>query len=320
MKTGLLSDGRLLLHDTGKSHPECADRIITTLNHLEKQAWFSQLVRISATSCDEAWIHEVHEIEFIKRAQKTCQQGLSFLDSQDVKVNRESFDTAVLAAGGILRLVDIVMSKKVINGFAITRPPGHHSEKDMALGFCILNNVAIAARYLQKQHGVGKILILDWDVHHGNGTQHIFESDSSIFYISLHQFPHYPGTGSISETGIGKGRGTTMNCPMPPGSGNKDYQNVFKDKILPEVANFKPEVILISAGFDAHKDDPLGSINLTTSFYSWMTQRVLEFANQYADDRIISVLEGGYNLNALANSIKEHLSVLSGIRTESQID
>ena len=320
MKTGLLSDGRLLLHDTGKSHPECADRIITPLNHLETQAWFSQLVRISATSCDEAWIHEVHEIEFIKRAQKTCQQGLSFLDSRDVKVNKESFETAVLAAGGILRQVDIVMSKKVINGFAITRPPGHHSEKDMALGFCILNNVAIAARYLQKQHGVGKILILDWDVHHGNGTQHIFESDSSIFYISLHQFPHYPGTGSISETGIGKGRGTTMNCPMPPGSGNKDYQNVFKDKILPEVANFKPEVILISAGFDAHKDDPLGSINLTTSFYGWMTQRVLEFANQYADDRIISVLEGGYNLNALANSIEEHLSVLSGIRSESQID
>lgn len=312
MKTALLSDDRLLLHDTGKSHPERAARITTALKRIKQQDWFHQLLPIKASVCDYGWIYQVHDVELVRRAEKACLDGLDYLDSPDVQVNRHSFDTAVLAAGGILQLVDVVISGQAKNGFALTRPPGHHAEKDMALGFCILNNVAIAARYLQEHHGLGKILILDWDVHHGNGTQHVFEEDPSIYYISLHQYPHYPGSGSASETGIGRGKRATLNCPMAAGSNNKDYQQAFIEKILPEISNFKPEAVLVSAGFDAHESDPLGAINLTTPFYGWMTQRVLEVADQYANGRLISILEGGYNLDALAQSISEHLSGLLG--------
>ena len=312
MKTALLSDDRLLLHDTGQSHPERPARITAALKHLKQQAWFDQLLPVKAKACDYTWICKVHDIELVHRAEKACLNELGYLDSPDVQINRHSFDTAVLAAGGILQLADVIISGQVANGFALTRPPGHHAEKDMALGFCILNNVAIVARYLQEQYGLAKILILDWDVHHGNGTQHVFEQDPSVYYVSLHQYPHYPGSGSASENGTGRGRGATLNCPMAAGSTDEDYQRAFKEKVLPGISKFKPEAVIVSAGFDAHTSDPLGAINLTTHFYGWMTQRVLEVADQHADGRLISVLEGGYNLNALADSICEHLAGLLG--------
>ena len=199
------------------------------------------------------------------------------------------------------------------NGFALIRPPGHHAERDVALGFCLFNNIVIAACYLQQEYGLEKIVILDWDVHHGNGTQHSFESDPSIFYISLHQYPHYPGTGAYSETGIGDGSGTTLNCPMPAGSDDSHYEQAFREKILPAVNDYGPDAILISAGFDAHQADPLGGINLSTAFYGWMTERMLETADQHANGRLISVLEGGYALDALAASVSGHLQSLAGI-------
>jgi acetoin utilization deacetylase AcuC-like enzyme len=315
MKTALLSDSRFLLHDTGQSHPERAARISTAIKHAKKQTWFDQLVPLTPIACDEVWLHCVHDVALVRRAQKACANGQDYLDTPDVLINLHSFDTARLAAGGVLQLVDAVVSGQVNNGFALTRPPGHHAEKNMALGFCIFNNIAIAARYLQKHHGLDKILILDWDVHHGNGTQHIFEDDPSVYYASLHQYPHYPGSGAASETGIGRGVGATLNCPMAAGSTDKDYLQAFEEEVLPNISKFKPEIVLISAGFDAHKADPLGNINLTTSFYGWMTQRVMEIADQYAESRVISVLEGGYNLESLAGSVSEHLSVLLGNET-----
>ena len=228
-------------------------------------------------------------------------------------MSQASFEIALLAAGGVLALADAVIQGKANNGFALVRPPGHHAERDVALGFCLFNNIAIAARYLQQEYGLEKIVILDWDVHHGNGTQHSFESDPSIFYISLHQYPHYPGTGAYSETGIGDGSGTTLNCPMPAGSDDSHYEQAFREKILPAVNSYSPDVILISAGFDAHQADPLGSINLSTAFYAWMTERMLETADQHANGRLISVLEGGYALDALAASVSGHLQSLAGI-------
>ena len=185
----------------------------------------------------------------------------------------------------------------------------------MALGFCLFNNVAILARYLQKHHGLERVLILDWDVHHGNGTQHFFEQDPSVLYISLHQYPYYPGTGSASENGVGRGRGATLNCPMWAGANDTDYEEAFRTRILPKIDQFRPEAIIISAGFDAHMDDPLGGIRLSTDFFGWMSARMLEAANRHAGNRLISVLEGGYNLEMLPRCIGTHLSVISEAHT-----
>ena len=312
MKTAFLFDDRFRHHDTGKSHPERAARLTVVINHLREQVWFEQLQSLQATPCDEAWLCRVHDIELVRRARRACADGLSQLDTPDVQLSRDSFDTALLAAGGLLRLVDKVVLGQTDNGFALVRPPGHHAEKNAALGFCIFNNIAIAARYLQQQHRLERILILDWDVHHGNGTQHTFEEDPTVYYISLHQYPHYPGTGAGSETGQGLGQGTTLNCPMMAGSGDAEYRTMFTDRILPEINAFRPEAVLISAGFDAHRADPLGAINLTCDSYGWMTNRLLEVADQYASGRLISVLEGGYNLKALAASATTHLASLLG--------
>ena len=313
MKTAFLTDPRFAEHETGPGHPERAARLTHTLDHLRAQQWFSQLLPVESQTCDERWLRSIHDRTLIERARQACSQGRAYLDSPDVAVSQASFEIALLAAGGVLALADAVIQGKANNGFALVRPPGHHAERDVALGFCLFNNIAIAARYLQQEYGLEKIVILDWDVHHGNGTQHSFESDPSIFYISLHQYPHYPGTGAYSETGIGDGSGTTLNCPMPAGSDDSHYEQAFREKILPAVNSYSPDVILISAGFDAHQADPLGSINLSTAFYAWMTERMLETADQHANGRLISVLEGGYALDALAASVSAHLQSLAGI-------
>ncbi len=229
----------------------------------------------------------------------------------DVSVCPDSFDIALLAAGSALQLADDMVNGHVDNGFALLRPPGHHAENGMALGFCLFNNVAILARYLQQQHGMDKIAIVDWDVHHGNGTQHLFEEDPTVLYISTHQFPYYPGTGNYNEVGIGRGTGYTLNCPMAAGADDQDYTKVFNKQILPKLDEFKPECILISAGFDAHRSDPLGSINLSTEFFGWMTGQIMDKAEQHCNNRILSLLEGGYNLDALARCVGEHLQTLS---------
>ena len=310
MKTGFINDSRFMEHDTGPGHPECSARLSATMQFLKTQGWFDRLVPIGATTAELKNILNVHDAAYIKRAEEVCRSGNTFLDSMDVSVCTESYDIALLAAGSAMQLADDIVNKKIDNAFALLRPPGHHAENDMALGFCLFNNIAILARYLQHTHGLSKIAIVDWDVHHGNGTQHLFEEDPSILYISTHQYPFYPGTGSYTETGRGNGVGATLNCPMSAEATDQDYETAFRQQILPKLDEFKPEFILISAGFDAHQADPLANINLSTESFAWMTERVMEKADQYCHNRIISLLEGGYNLQALPKCIGIHLETL----------
>ncbi|HAU43056.1 MAG TPA: histone deacetylase [Gammaproteobacteria bacterium] len=312
MKTAFASDPRFQNHATGQGHPERSSRLAHTLDHLQAKEWFASLKTVEAVRCETEWLARVHHRQLIERARASCEQGLPYLDTPDVAISAESFEVARLAAGTVLNLADEVAHGRVDNGFALVRPPGHHAEHNAALGFCLFNNIAIAARYLQDQHGLEKILIVDWDVHHGNGTQHLFEEDPSVFYVSTHQYPHYPGTGAYSETGTGAGKGATLNCPMNAGAGNETYTQAFTETILPAIDAFGPDMILISAGFDAHQADPLGSINLTTEHYAWMTRRLMECADHHCNGRILSVLEGGYDLDALALSVAVHIGTLKG--------
>lgn len=311
MVTGFAYDPDFLKHYAGFGHPECPDRLSRTMDYLKQKEWFQSLTTLSSNPADLKWIREVHGDQYIRHARDTCRSGMPYLDSSDVGVCKDSYDIALLAAGTPLVIADAVISSRISNGFALLRPPGHHAEFNMALGFCLFNNVAILARYLQLKHGLDKILILDWDVHHGNGTQHSFEEDPSILYISLHQYPFYPGTGAASETGTSRGAGSVLNCPMPAGSTDQDYEREFKEKIIPKIGTFKPEFIIISAGFDAHRDDPLAQIDLSTEFFGWMTEQMMETADKFCKGRIISVLEGGYNLTMLPLCIEQHLLKLS---------
>jgi acetoin utilization deacetylase AcuC-like enzyme len=316
MKTGFAYDSDFLRHDAGIGHPECPQRLSRSIDYLQTRPWFTSLKWVKSRLCDPDWIEKIHSNQYIKHARDTCRSGLPYLDSSDVGVCKDSYEVALLAAGTPLAMADEIMNSNIDNGFAMLRPPGHHAEINMALGFCLFNNVAILARYLQNRHGFDKILILDWDVHHGNGTQHSFEEDPSVLYISTHQYPFYPGTGAYTETGTGKGAGSVLNCPMPAGSTDQDYDTEFREKIIPKIQTFKPEFIIISAGFDAHRDDPLAGICLSTGFFGWMTERMMEMADQYCRGKMLSLLEGGYNLNMLPLCIEQHLLKLS--RREKQ--
>ena len=228
----------------------------------------------------------------------------------DTSMSPGSLGAAYLAAGGALAGVDAIMAGRVQHAFCAVRPPGHHAEADRAMGFCLFNNVAIAARYAQKRYGVQRVLIVDWDVHHGNGTQHSFESDASVLFFSTHQYPHYPGTGRASECGRGAGEGLTINVPMEAGEGDDEYRAVFQKVLVPAADAFKPEFVIISAGFDAHRDDPLASMGLTEEGYADLTNIVAGIARQHCQGRLLSALEGGYNLTALAASVERHIQAL----------
>ena len=313
MATGFLYDSRFLEHDAGRGHPERSERLVSTMAWLEGRDWFDDLVRVDPVMADPAWIETVHDASYIARAEETCRAGAPFLDVADVGVSRRSSDVARLAAGGALAMADGIVAGDVENGFVLSRPPGHHAERGMALGFCLFNNVAIAARYLQRTHGVDKVLILDFDVHHGNGTQHTFEEDPSVMYASIHQYPYYPGTGAVSETGMGRGAGATVNCPVPAGAGDEEYQRAFNERILPAAEAFAPEFVIVSAGFDAHAADPLAQVRVSTECFAWMTGRIVEVADKHAGGRVLSMLEGGYNIDVLPRCVATHLEVLARI-------
>jgi acetoin utilization deacetylase AcuC-like enzyme len=310
MKTGYIHDPMFQTHDTGAGHPERSDRMAAIQQLISSQGWYDKLIQGSPKAVDQKWIELVHRQGYAERIAESCASGAPWIDTPDVAVSKQSYEVARHATGSLLSLVDQVMAKQNDNGFAMVRPPGHHAEHDAAMGFCLFNSVAIAARYLQQHHGVERVLILDWDVHHGNGTQHTFDQDPSVMFISLHQFPHYPGTGAKSETGIGAGEGTTVNCPMSPGLGDADYKEAFEQIVIPRARAFDPDFVLVSAGFDAHKADPLSSMNLVNDSYVWMTQSVMELADQCCEGRLVSVLEGGYDLNALAESVTAHVRTL----------
>jgi acetoin utilization deacetylase AcuC-like enzyme len=236
--------------------------------------------------------------------------GPSELSTGDTTVSAGSLDAAEFAAGGVLSAVDAVMTGKVKNAFCAVRPPGHHATLTRGMGFCIFNNVAIAARYVQKQYGVQRVLIVDQDYHHGNGTQEIFYDDGSVFYFSTHHFGAYPGTGAAAETGRGKGAGKILNVPLPPGTGDAPFLQAFDTKLAPAARAFKPEFILISAGFDAMRNDVLGHFDVTPSGFAAVARVVVDLANELCQGRVVSVLEGGYRLDGLAQSVTAHIKVL----------
>lgn len=309
MKTGILRSEKFMEHKPPGYHPENPRRLEVIYGFLEKN-WSKSFVDIPLRSAKEDEILLVHSREYYNEV-KNIDETSGHFDA-DTYYSRNSYKTAMLAAGSVLNTVDAIFRGEVANAFTFIRPPGHHAERDRAMGFCIFNNVAIAAKYAQKAHGIERVLIVDWDLHHGNGTQWAFYSDPAVLYFSTHQYPYYPGTGAINECGTGKGEGFNINVPLPAGMGDGDYAEIFKRVLAPVADEFRPEFIIVSAGFDAHKDDPLGGMELTEEGYGLMTQLLMELSDRHAHSRLLLVLEGGYNLEGLKNSVAEVLSALQG--------
>jgi len=327
--TGFASDPRFVNHLTGPHHPERPDRIraihkaVRAAGMIDSPDPFPdfdialgpldgrgvKLREIEPVPAEEKWLATVHTPQHIEHVRRVCTVGGGVLDQGDTRVVRESWDLALLALGGVLRCCDAVMDGTVRRAFAAGRPPGHHAEPDQAMGFCLFSNAAVAARYLQQQHGLERIAIVDWDVHHGNGTQAAFEDDPSVLFISLHQDPRtlYPGSGHAYEAGCGKGEGFTLNIPMTPGADDADYLGAFDTQVLPVINAFRPDALLISAGFDAHHADPLAQIQLSEECYEQMTRLLVDIAETHCGGRVISALEGGYDLRALGRSVVRHL-------------
>ncbi len=310
MKTGFVYHDFYLEHKTGPGHPERPERLSHLITHLKNSPVWNSLIRIEPDKADIRWVETIHPSSYIESIKNACDPvQLNYLDS-DTVVSEHSYDVALFAVGGALKACDAVMQGKVDNAFCAIRPPGHHAEPARAMGFCLFNNVAIAARFLQQAYGLSKICIIDWDVHHGNGTQNAFYEDPTVFYISVHQHPLYPGTGRADERGKGAGEGTTLNFPSPPGYGDAEYIRIFEEKIVPAVQNFAPDFILISAGFDAHKDDPLANMEVTEHGFAQMTRVIRALAQEICQGHLVALLEGGYNLEALARSVENHLKEL----------
>jgi acetoin utilization deacetylase AcuC-like enzyme len=289
-------------HRTPPGHPEQPARVTRVEDHLASTPVGASLVRIDARKAAEEDLLRVHDSRHVEEVRDGCARG-GMLDEGDTFAVPASWEAGLAAAGALLDGVDAVRSGAP-GAFCCTRPPGHHAERDRPMGFCLFNNAAVGVRYAQERYGLERVAVLDWDVHHGNGTQHIFEEDPSVLYCSLHQFPFYPGTGARQERGVGKGMGATVNVPLPAGSGEGEYLAAFREQILPPLRRFRPELLVVSAGFDAHRDDPLGGMRLTDRSFGLFTRMVRDIAP------VVSVLEGGYNLDALARSVEAHLIAL----------
>ena len=312
-RTGIVYDPCYLAHDMGMGHPESPNRLRAIMQRLEQTGTLQRLSKVEPRKAEDEWVTQIHTPEYVAALSRYAPTSGRVSLDPDTSMSTGSLPAAYMAAGGALAGVDAIMNQRIDHVFCAVRPPGHHAEADRAMGFCLFNNVAIAARYAQKRYGIQRLLIVDWDVHHGNGTQHSFEDDPSILFFSTHQYPHYPGTGRGTERGTGAGEGYTINVPMESGGGDDEYRSIFQNILLPAAEQFKPEFIIISAGFDAHKDDPLASMGLTESGYTDLTDIVAGIAKRYANGRVLSSLEGGYDLTALAASVDAHLTALLNI-------
>lgn len=334
MKIGLVTSPRFADHFTGENHPESADRLraIYRTLHLagllpfpdpfpefefdpgEVSVFIERLIPIDFLPADPQWIKRVHPDPYMEDLIASC-NGMITIDEGETQLVPESIDHAILAAGAAIAACDAVVAQTVRRAFVAIRPPGHHAEPDRAMGFCLLNNVAIAARYLQNKHGFSKIAIVDFDVHHGNGTQAVFYDDPSVLFISLHQEPRtsYPGTGFGWEMGKDDGVGNTLNIPFEKGAGDEEYLQAIEKRVLPVMEGFEPDAILLSAGFDAHALDSLSDLNLTEQAYETLTRMICDLADKICHGRVISILEGGYNLKSLSRSVLRHIKGLGAI-------
>ena len=310
--TGLVLDPRFREHDTGPGHPERPQRIDALLPLIVDHP---DIVRVEPRAAGGDEITLVHGEDHFERVAQTRALRRFAFDS-DTPVSGQSFDTACLAVGGVLALVDEVMAGRLRNGFAMVRPPGHHAEPERAMGFCLFNNAAIGAAYLRARHRVERVLIVDWDVHHGNGTQHAFARDPGVLYVSTHRYPFYPGTGALDEIGKGDGAGFTVNIPFPGGVGDAEYLEAFRTVIEPIALEFAPQFVLISAGFDPHRRDPLGGMQVTEAGFAAMARSLIGVAEQVADGRCVAILEGGYDLHAMHDSAAAVLGELCGSGTQ----
>lgn len=291
-------------------HPEKRQRLTAILGKLKQDGLWDRLLHCPVRPATLTDLTRVHTPAHVEQIRQACEAGELFEPDEVTIGCPGTYEAALLAAGAVLTAVDAVMDGSAVNAFCAVRPPGHHAERDRAMGFCFFNNVAIGAKYLQRRHGIGRVAIIDWDVHHGNGTQQAFYEDPSVLYFSLHQYPLYPGSGRACEQGSGAGKGYTLNCPLPVGSTDTDYLRVFQNDLMPALARFQPEFILVSAGFDAHRDDPLAGMAVTEAGFGDLTRLVMESAAQHCGKRLVSVLEGGYDLNALAASVTTHVGAL----------
>ncbi|MFQ6122928.1 MAG: histone deacetylase [Dehalococcoidales bacterium] len=310
MKVGFVYDPIYLKHDTGQ-HVENARRLETTISHLEQTGLKQRLTPIKPRPATIAELSLVHQEQYVSYIREAAQRGGGWLD-MDTVMSPDSYDSALYAAGGVIEATEAVMNAEVNSVFALVRPPGHHATSRRAMGFCLFNNIAIAAKYTLTKFGLERILIIDFDVHHGNGTQEIFYENPQVLYTSTHQYPHYPGTGSTEETGSGTAKGTTVNIPLPAGCGDAEYQQVFAQIIVPIAKRFKPQLILVSAGYDLHWADELALMQVSVTGLARMVKIIKELADELCDGRLVFSLEGGYNVDALAASIKATFEVLLG--------
>jgi acetoin utilization deacetylase AcuC-like enzyme len=307
---GLILDPVFEEHDTGPGHPERPERLERVRAGLEAAGLVELCVPVDPVEIADDDLSLVHDPSYIAHVEEACASGAAIVDSMDTSIGPASARVARLAAGGVLDLGRRIATGELSRGFAAVRPPGHHAERDLAMGFCLFGNVAVAARALQRSHAISRVLIVDWDVHHGNGTQHIFEDDPSVFYFSCHQFPLYPGTGAASERGRGEGTGATLNCPLAPGSGDEELLAALRGPLVEAASSFDPDMVLVSAGFDAHLSDPLAQLEVTTGAFGEATRIVRGIADRHAGGRLLSVLEGGYDLDALSDAVGTHLAEL----------
>jgi acetoin utilization deacetylase AcuC-like enzyme len=303
-------------HLQGFGHVEQPARLAVIRDEVEKSEIAASLKFIEAKPAQTDWLTLVHDFNYVNRILTLDAKDAVALDWGDTFATAATPQAALHAAGCGIQAAQLVLDREIASAFCAVRPPGHHAIADQAMGFCIFNNIAVVAAYLTRIAGLSRVAIIDWDVHHGNGTEDIFAEDKRIFYISLHQYPHYPGTGHADMRGKREGEGFTLNLPMGAAAGDREYLHAIDNKIIPALKEFKPEFILISAGFDAHGDDPLSDIGLSTNSYYQMTQRLAEFANNCCRGRIVSMLEGGYNLDSLAASAKQHLKALTEAETD----
>jgi acetoin utilization deacetylase AcuC-like enzyme len=310
MKTGYLYDDVFLEHRPGETHPESPQRLLAIDRAVRTMNFFPELVPLRPRRAGREELLLVHDAAYIDLVKSECEQGRATLSTGDADISAGSYEAALNAAGGVMAAVDAVFAGTVANAFCSVRPPGHHAGPGRGMGFCLFNNIALAARYAQKRHGVKRALIADWDVHHGNGTQEVFYRDGSVLFFSVHLFPHYPGTGPARERGEGAAKGLIINQPFPRGAGDGEIIGAFRDLLLPAARAFKPDLTLVSAGFDSRLGDPLGGFTIDDEGFRALTRIMLEIAAISGKGRLVSVLEGGYDLDGLSAAVCAHLDEL----------